>query len=426
MYVCGPTVYDYPHIGNARSVVVYDLLFRLLQRVYGVESINYVRNITDVDDKINIAAKARQITINKLTQEIIEIFTQDMYSLGCLAPTVEPRATEHIEEMIFIIKKLIDKNHAYIANNHVYFSIKSDPSYGKLAGREIEEMIPGSRINIEKNKLHPGDFVLWKPQDAEDDVSSVFDSPWGKGRPGWHIECSAMSYKYLGSDFDIHGGGADLMFPHHTNEMAQSCCAFEDSKYANYWVHNGFLTVNGEKMSKSLGNFTTVRQLLDNNIRGEAIRLVLLLTHYRKPLDFNDKALSDAKKTLDGFYRIVLENPAIVPQQGQADDLNTPAAITTLHEISKAYNKENDVFKKTNYAQKLKASCNLLGLLSNTPQQWFSNEDLDINISNLINERNIAKNNKNWAVADQIRNQLKNYNIILEDKIDGTTTWRKL
>jgi cysteinyl-tRNA synthetase len=303
IYVCGPTVYDRPHLGNARSVVIYDLFFRLFKNIF--PRVTYVRNITDVDDKINAAAKERGISIQELTKKNTDFFYADIDALNVLRPTFEPRATDHIPEMIAMIQKLIAKNHAYENRGHVLFDVESYKNYGALSNRHLDEMIAGSRVEVATYKKNPLDFVLWKPADEQDDPSSIFESPWGKGRPGWHIECSAMSEKYLGADFDIHGGGADLQFPHHENEIAQSCCANDHSHFARFWIHNGFLTVNGEKMSKSLKNFITVRDLLDQGISGVVIRYLLLSTHYRKPFDFNQKALDDAQKSIEKFYSVL-------------------------------------------------------------------------------------------------------------------------
>lgn len=438
MYVCGPTVYDRPHIGNARAVVVYDILFRLLKEIYGNESITYVRNITDVDDKINKAAIERKITIQELTKEITSIFHKDMTALNCLNPTVEPKATEHIKEMIYIIEQLIANNHAYVSNGHVYFSVESDKGYGKLAGREIEDMLAGVRIEVSEDKKHHGDFVLWKPADAEDDQSSIFESPWGKGRPGWHIECSAMSSKYLGNDFDIHGGGADLMFPHHTNEIAQSTCAFKGTHFARHWVHNGFLTVNGEKMSKSLGNFITVRELLEQKVKGEVIRYVLLATHYRKPLDWNDKALSDAQKNLDFFYRakekieeklgkidFTNDKPKQTVVNALNDDLNTPLAFSILHNLASEINKEDDIGKLEGLAKDFLKSADMLGILQLPLAKWFGQDEVSIDIDAYIEKRKEAKLAKNFAEADKIREELLSYGITIEDRPGGVTIWRK-
>lgn len=433
MYVCGPTVYDRPHIGNARSTVVYDLLYRLLTHVYGQKHVLYVRNITDVDDKICDAAKAREISINDLTKEIIGYFEHDMQALNCLSPNIEPKATEHINEMIEIIEKLIKKNHAYIANNHVYFDVSSYKDYTNLSGRSIDDLIAGSRVDISENKKHPADFVLWKPAETDDDTSAIFDSPWGKGRPGWHIECTAMSTKYLGHNFDIHGGGVDLIFPHHTNEIAQSCACFEHSNYARFWVHNGFLTVDGEKMSKSLGNFFTVNELLEKKVPGETIRYILLATHYRKPLNWNDKARSDAQKTLDSFYRIIESrkgeqiNQEYITriEQDLSEDLNSPEALATLHAIAKDFHKTTEQNEKSILANTLYKTGQLLGFFSKKPEEWFGQDDDQLTISE-IEERRKAKLSKNWAKADEIRNNLKAKGVLIEDLPDGTTTWRRI
>lgn len=415
MYVCGPTVYDRPHLGNARSVVVYDVLYRLLCATYGKEHVTYARNITDVDDKINAAAKANNEPISALTTRVEGWFHDDMAALNCLLPTHEPHATAHIAQMITIIQKLIANGNAYVSQGHVLFAVSSYKDYGKLSGRKLDDLIAGARVEVESYKRHPGDFVLWKPADAGDDASSVFDSPWGAGRPGWHIECSAMSSEYLGEHFDIHGGGADLMFPHHENEIAQSCCAAPTSKFANVWVHNGFLTANGEKMSKSLGNFITVKDLLDKGVQGEVIRLAFLMTKYNEPLDWSDKLLSDAKKTLDGWYRqlgIRQEALGISEEflQALADDLNTPKAIALMHGA-----KEGELL----------AMGNLLGLLQQTPESWFKGAGDDSVILAQIDARIAAKKAKNWAEADRIRKELSDAGILLEDRPDGTTDWRK-
>ncbi len=422
MYVCGPTVYDRPHLGNARSVVVYDVLYRLLSHVYGKEHVTYVRNITDVDDKINAAAKANNEPISALTKRVEGWFHEDMAALNCLRPNVEPHATDHIKEMVAIIEKLLTGGHAYVTEGHVLFRVASYHEYGHLSGRKLEDLIAGARVEVESYKENAGDFVLWKPADAGDDPSSVFDSPWGAGRPGWHIECSAMSSKYLGDDFDIHGGGADLMFPHHENEIAQSCCAAPHSHFATTWVHNGFLTVNGEKMSKSLGNFTTVKDVLDKGIKGEDIRLALLMSKYSAPLDWNDKLLHDAKLTLDKFYEHAenVEDVDEVPEsflEALLDDLNTPRAFAILHSIG-------------NYKYAISA-LKLLGFLQESYEQRFEKKTLldtvldEAWIKIQINERISAKKSKNWTRADEIRKILAEQGIILEDRPDGSTDWRR-
>jgi cysteinyl-tRNA synthetase len=427
LYVCGPTVYDYPHIGNGRSAVVYDLLYRILCHMFN-KNVTYVRNITDVDDKINARAKELDIDIKTLTEKTTNDFHTDMNYLLCLSPTHEPKATENIDGMISIIDKLLQNNHAYISNNHIYFHTESFKDYCNLSSRNLDDMIAGVRIEVAEGKKHPADFVLWKPAKNDDDISSIFKSPWGFGRPGWHIECSTMSHRYLGENFDIHGGGADLIFPHHTNEIAQSCCAFPESKYARYWVHNGFLTVNGEKMSKSLGNFITIRDLANRSLKGEAVRYMMLSTHYRKPLDFTQKSLDDAKISLDYLYRALdnysekeHENINMEFLEILLDDLNSSAAFAHLHNLAKNIHKENDHKIKRKLQGELKASAGLMGFLQD--QEWFGVENAEIDA--LIEKRIQAKNSKNWAEADNIRTQIEAMGIILEDTPNGNTIWRK-
>ncbi len=414
MYVCGPTVYARPHLGNARSVVVYDVLYRLLRHLYpGENRVTYVRNITDVDDKINKAAMENGETIQALTGRVTGWFHDDMDALNCLRPTHEPRATQYIPHMIAMIEKLIANGNAYVAEGHVLFDVTSDADYGLLSGRTVEEQQAGARIAVESYKKNPGDFVLWKPADSEDDASSKFDSPWGEGRPGWHIECSAMSTDLLGDTFDLHGGGADLKFPHHENEIAQSCCANPGSEFAKCWVHNGFLTVNGEKMAKSLGNFITVRDLLDKNVHGEVIRLALLSAKYNEPLNWTDKLVEDAKKTLDKFYRqLPIARVSKAPQafiEALCEDLNIPRAISQMHDAS---------------PDEMLAMGQLLGVFASSSEQWFKGDTED-DIDALVAARAAAKAAKNWAEADRIRDELKAQGIILEDRPDGTTDWRK-
>jgi cysteinyl-tRNA synthetase len=432
IYVCGQTVYDRPHIGNIRSVVVYDILYRVLLEKYGKDKVLYIRNITDVDDKINAAAKKGNISIKELTAKMIKYFNEDVRALNCLKPNMEPKATEHISDMIQMISTLITNKNAYLSNGHVYFDVSSFKDYGKLSRRNIDELIAGSRVEISQDKKTPEDFVLWKPADKEDDVSSIFDSLWGKGRPGWHIECSAMSTKYLGKNFDIHGGGVDLIFPHHTNEIAQSRSCYKDSSYAQYWVHNGFLTVEGKKMSKSLGNFFTVRELLNQGIEGEVIRYIYLSTHYRKPLNWTQKSLENAKKALDNFYRVIqnhqfkLADITLDKRISEAlyNDLNTPEALGLMHDMVKAYNKATtDDAKKTIAANLYRAGI-LLGLFYTTPKKWLKIGD-DSDVTELIQQRSEAKKNKDWQKADEIRDKLHSMSIALEDHPDGTTTWHK-
>lgn len=437
LYVCGPTVYDRPHLGNARSAIIYDMFYRLFLQNF--KEVKYVRNITDVDDKINKAAKERGIDIKSLTDEFIDYYNKDMNELGLLRPSEEPRATEHIQEMVDIIEKLIDNGHAYESEGHVLFDVKSYDQYGKLSRRDVDEMIAGARVEVADFKKDPLDFVLWKPALQGDDQSSIFDSPWSQGRPGWHIECSAMSSKYLGTSFDIHGGGADLQFPHHENEIAQSKCAHKGSDYAKYWIHNGFLTVNGEKMSKSLKNFISVCDLLDKGKNGAVIRLALLSSHYRKPLDFNDKLLADSNKAITKFYNCFDQSDLQQYQKNRvevaamksqflpemidilSDDLNLPLAIAYLHQVAKKIDK-NDQQQRLDFIQLL----DFVGLydenfLATKNQGAKINEE---EILRLIEERKIAKQNKDYAKADQVRDQLKSLGVIIEDKAGGETIWK--
>lgn len=440
MYVCGPTVYDRAHLGNARAMVIFDVLYRLLNNLY--PKVTYVRNITDVDDKINAAAKEKGEDISLLTARTIAAFHHDMKALNLLEPAVEPRATEHIHKMVTMIEQLVLQGHAYSAQGHVLFNVEAYPDYGQLSRRSRDEMIDGARVEVAPYKKNPGDFVLWKPA-AEDEPG--WDSPWGRGRPGWHIECSAMSTSYLGVDFDIHGGGADLQFPHHENEIAQSACAFKGSSYARYWVHNGFLTVNGEKMSKSLGNFITVHDLLEKDVRGEAIRYALLATHYSKPLDWNEKGLEDAKKALDSFYNALSHSgPHEIPNQENiflnkmpeailealSDDLNTPKALAVLHQLAKEVNKAQDPHERSRLAGELQLGGWLLGLLNEKPADWLKKTDSspeeEERILMLITERSNAKKAKNWGESDRIRDMLAAEGVILEDKPGGVTEWRRV
>jgi len=440
-YVCGPTVYDRPHLGNARSVVVYDLFYRIFRVFF--DKLTYVRNITDVDDKINNSAKEQGISITQLTAKITEFFHQDTDALNVLRPDFEPKATENIDEMIKMIENLIKKGHAYENSGHVLFDVSSFKDYGCLSNRNLEEMIAGARIEVANYKKNPLDFVLWKPADDQDDQSSKFASPWGMGRPGWHIECSAMSSKYLGENFDIHGGGADLQFPHHENEIAQSICANNSHKFANYWIHNGFLTVNGEKMSKSLKNFITVRDLLDQGISGSVIRLLFLTTHYRKPLDFNDKALEDAKKSIAKFYENLSDDLFLNYDEVEqvfknldfsndedyylkqaikflADDCNVAKVIALLHEVSKISKKD------ANVKRQLALILSFLGLFDKDLLKKQANpvNQIDQNyIEQQINLRLEAKKNKDYQLADQIRQDLLKKGILLEDVAGGKTNF---
>jgi len=433
MYVCGPTVYDHPHIGNARSVVVYDILYRILIEIYGKEHIKYVRNITDVDDKIIDNAKAKGIEISELAIKTTEDFHYAMDYLNCLRPNFEPKATEHIAEMINIIEKLINSGHAYILENHVYFEVVKAKDYTVLSGRNLDEMIDYVRIEKSKLKKHPSDFVLWKPANLDEDWSANFDSPWGRGRPGWHIECSAMSHKYLGEDFDIHGGGSDLIFPHHTNEIAQSTCAFPSSLFARYWVHNGFLTCSFEKMSKSLGNFITVKDLIEQGIEADVLRLFLMSTHYRKPLDYNDKAIEDGRKMVNYWYRAIegleLDYSIQIPgdfMNALLDDMNISLGVKIINDYAKLVFTSDDQVEKHNNASLLLACTRMLGLMIKTDSEWFHKETEEGLINDMLLKRSKAKLERNWVVADKIRQELYDKNIVLEDRKDGTSSWKKI
>ena len=426
MYVCGPTVYDFPHVGNARPVIVFDLLFRLLRRIYGIDNVTYVRNITDVDDKIITAASENNEDIKSLTERTIKFFHDDANYIGALEPTFEPKATDYINDMIEIISSLIEKDYAYVSEDNVLFSASKFSKYGQLSGKNLEEMIAGSRVEVESFKRSSSDFVLWKPSKSSE---PGWDSPWGKGRPGWHIECSAMSEKLLGKNFDIHGGGQDLIFPHHENEIAQSECA-NNEKFANFWLHNGFVNVEGNKMSKSEGNFVTVNQL-KQKYQGEVIRLAMISTHYRQPLNWTENNLIECKKTLDKWYQLISENNFSFDNEkissevinALEDDLNTPKAISVLHQLYKDC-KSND----RNTVETFLSSANFLGILMHTSSEWLSwgKEKLSIDekqIELLISERKSARDNGNFEKADKIRNDLEHKGILLEDN-KGKTTWR--
>lgn len=438
MYVCGPTVYDRAHIGNGRAAVVFDTFFKLLRAVY--PKVTYVRNITDIDDKINKKITETGRSLADITNEVTGYYHDDMGYMNVELPTIEPRATHHIPEMIDLIQRLIDRDHAYEAEGHVLFSVKSMETYGQFSNRSLDDMIAGARVEVAPYKKYAGDFVLWKPSDAE---TPGWDSPWGRGRPGWHLECSAMSIKYLGQDFDIHGGGEDLVFPHHENEIAQSCCAYPGSKFAKYWVHNSHLIVGGEKMSKSLGNFFTVHDL-KSKYPGEVLRCVLLYTHYRQKLDITDEKYNEAWQVLNQLYtslqnihisdeeleafQIDSESPFM---QAMRDDLNTSLAIKKLIEISQKINKSDDESEQKDLALALKSYGAIIGLLTCDADEWFrwmpdeSNANIsEAEIVELITKRNEARQEKNFQEADNIRDQLKEKGIILEDKA-GETFWKR-
>lgn len=434
MYVCGPTVYDRAHLGNAKTPVTFDILFRLLRHVYGAEHVTYVSNITDVDDKILNKHKETGKSIREITEQTYQWYIDDMDKLNVMAPDYRPRATEYIDEMIELVRLLLANGHAYEASGHVLFSVDSMPGYGYLSGRSMKEMLAGARIEIADYKKNPADFILWKPSEPG---QPGWNSPWGYGRPGWHLECSAMSSKLLGDSFDIHGGGSDLIFPHHENECAQSLCAHPHSKFAQYWVHSGMLMVDGVKMSKSLGNFYTIDQVLEK-APAEALRLLFLTTHYHQPFNFTFEGLAQAKATLDKFYNALLrvkDVPAAEEAADErvvaalADDLNTPLALTYLHEITNALNKAETENEQARLKGRLLAAAGLLGLLWQNPESWFksgiANGGLDAaSIEAKIAERVAAKKNKDYALADKIRNELKEQGIILEDTPSGTT-WKK-
>ena len=420
MYVCGPTVYDDPHIGNARPIVIFDILFKILKNKYS--SVTYVRNITDVDDKIIKSSNEKKISISDLTQTVIKSFSEDCNYLNCEIPTAQPKATEHIDLMIEMVSELIKKGFAYENNKHVYFEVKKFEDYGQLSNKKLEELIAGSRIEVSDNKKNSEDFVLWKPS-LENEPS--WGSPWGKGRPGWHLECSAMSKKFLGNEFDIHGGGIDLIFPHHENEIAQSRCANDTKVFANYWLHNAFITMSNEKMAKSQGNILKIKDFR-GKVSGQVLRLALISAHYKQPLDWNDKLLDDCQNTIDKWYNAYLpsnkelEDEIIQPLY---DDINTPGYIANLHKLYDKANKGNDVDK-----QIFNSACNFIGLLQETKEEWLDYKKGKIDISeteieNKIELRNQARADKNYAEADNIRDYLLDKGVLIEDK-DGKTIWK--
>ncbi|MAF84625.1 MAG: cysteine--tRNA ligase [Gammaproteobacteria bacterium] len=432
MYVCGPTVYSAPHIGNARPAVVFDVLARLLRSRY---ALTYARNITDVDDKINAAAQEQGVGISEITDEFAAVYHADMQALGVAKPDLEPRATEHIGQIITMISGLIDSGHAYAADGHVLFRVSAFPAYGGLSRRDQRELLAGARVEVAPYKEEPGDFVLWKPSPAE---LPGWESPWGRGRPGWHIECSAMAAEHLGQTIDIHGGGNDLIFPHHENEIAQSTCVHGGKLFARFWLHNGFVNVHDTKMSKSLGNIVLVRDLLAQ-APGEVIRLALLNGHYRQPLDWSDQLLTEMKRKLDRLYGTLRDiegwqsvwqttepDPAFVA--ALEDDLNTPKALAALFDLSHAANRSELSEERVQAAAQLRASADWMGLLSVEPEQWFT-AGPDANLDNaaidqLLAERNAARAQKDFATADRIRDELAAQGISIEDGA-GDTRWRR-
>ena len=420
MYVCGPTVYDDPHIGNARPLVIFDILFKLLKNEFS--SVTYVRNITDIDDKIIKSSQEQKISSKELTEKVTKSFLDDCKFLNCDNPTYQPKATEHIDLMVEMINGLIKKGFAYENKKHVYFEVKKFSDYGKLSNKNLEDLVAGSRVEISENKKNSEDFVLWKPSNNDE---PAWDSPWGKGRPGWHLECSAMSKKFLGNEFDIHGGGIDLIFPHHENEIAQSRCANDTKVFANYWVHNAFITMSNEKMAKSQGNILKIKDF-KNKISGQIIRLALMSAHYKQPLDWNDKLLSDCEGTLDKWYKLYSSKLKSVKVSDEIlkplyEDLNTPGYIANLHKLYEKANKgENiDLFV---------SACKFVGLMNETTEQWneFKKNRVSITeseIENMLGLRDKARENKNYNEADRIRDELLDKGVLIEDK-DGKTLWK--
>ena len=422
VYVCGPTVYDDPHIGNARPLVVFDILFKILKSKFS--SVTYVRNITDVDDKIIKSSNEKNISITDLTKKVIKSFHEDCKYLNCENPSQEPKATEHIDLMIEMISQLIKKGFAYENNKHVYFEVKKFNDYGKLSNKKIEELVAGSRVEVSDNKKNSEDFVLWKPS-LENEPS--WDSPWGLGRPGWHLECSAMSKKFLGNEFDIHGGGIDLIFPHHENEIAQSRCANNNDVFANYWVHNGFITMSNEKMAKSQGNILKIKDF-KNKIDGQVLRLALMSSHYKQQLDWNDQLINNCQNTINKWYQsyVNLNKKVLIPDEflnPLNDDLNTPGYIANLHRLYekslKGNLKDKEIFT---------SACNFIGLLDVDKDTWEQSKKMKTKLSEKdilakIDERNKARDNKDYTLADKIRDELLQNDVLLEDK-DGKTTWK--
>ena len=420
MYVCGPTVYDDPHIGNARPIVIFDILFKVLQKKFS--NVTYVRNITDVDDKIIKSSKEKNISISDLTQTVIKSFNEDCNYLNCENPSQQPKATEHIDLMIEMISELIKKGFAYENNQHVYFEVKKFDDYGKLSNKKLEDLIAGSRIEVSDNKKNSEDFVLWKPSKNNE---PSWESPWGKGRPGWHLECSAMSKKFLGNEFDIHGGGIDLIFPHHENEIAQSRCANETKVFANYWVHNAFITMSNEKMAKSQGNILKIKDF-KKKISGQVLRLALMSAHYKQPLDWNDKLLNDCYNTIDKWYSVYTSEIKSIKISDEIlkplyEDLNTPGYIAKLHQLFEKANNGED-------KELFISACKFVGLLNENSHQWqnYKKNNASINeteIKEKIDLRNKARENKDYEKADEIRDELLDKGVLIEDK-DGKTIWK--
>ena len=427
MYICGPTVYSYPHIGNARGPVIFDILAGLLKREY---ELIYVRNITDLDDKIYEAAKSEQSDVSEITERYTKIYHQDISALGVKDPDIEPRATDHIKEMIEMIESLLAKGYAYENEGHVLFSVDSYSDYGSLSNRQHEDQIAGSRVAIAAYKKNPRDFVLWKPSTPD---LPGWESPWGVGRPGWHLECSTMAKKYLGETLDIHGGGSDLIFPHHENECAQSICSHKGKPFANFWVHHGMIDFNNTKMSKSEGNLLLIRDLL-KEIPGEVVRMALISTHYRKPINWSNELIKDSKKKLDRLYGAIRKidifqnaEPSNEVLLALADDLNTPKALSALFNIVKLINNSEDPMERDKYASTLMASASLLGLMTLSADEWFKTTPKGVltreEIEHLITQRERARKSKNFSESDRIRDDLLQKGVVIEDGPDGTE-WR--
>ena len=424
MYVCGPTVYDDPHIGNARPLVVFDILYKVLKCKFGENKVTYVRNITDIDDKIIKSSLEKKISTKELTEKVTKKFHDDCLFLFCEKPTKEPKATENISLMIEMINKLISNGYAYLNNDHVYFEVKKFHDYGKLSNKKLDELIAGSRVEVSENKKNPEDFVLWKPSI---DNEPSWESPWGNGRPGWHLECSVMSKKYLGDKFDIHGGGRDLIFPHHENEIAQSRCANENETFANYWIHNGFITMSNEKMAKSQGNILKIGDF-KNKLNGQVLRLALISAHYKQSLDWNNKLIDDCQNTINKWYEahVELNESVLIPEEYLEplyDDLNTPGYIANLHKLfdkaQQGETKDKKIFT---------SACNFIGLLTESKTKWLDFKKNKLNISekeieDKILERDKARENKNFELADKIRDELLNKGVLIEDK-NGKTIWK--
>ena len=428
VYLCGPTVYNYAHIGNARPAVVFDVLNRLLRHHY--PQVLFARNITDVDDKINKQSQQSGESIQTISGKYAKAYNEDLAALNVLPPDIEPHATEHIAEMIVMIQTLIDKGHAYEQDGHVLFDVTTYSDYGQLSKRDLNDMLAGARVDVADYKKNPGDFVLWKP--SSDDLPG-WDSPWGRGRPGWHIECSAMAAKHLGQVIDIHCGGQDLIFPHHENEIAKSCCANDEPLFARYWLHNGFITMSDQTMSKSLGNIELIRDVIKEH-HGEVVRWVLLSAHYRQSVNWSARSIAQARKTLDRLYQI-LADTADINHTDQApdnelvaaldDDLNTPQAFARLIALAKDLQKATNAHQQADYKGRLLASARLLGVLQTDPQHWFADkqdtdEGLKARIESLIQEREAARNNKDWQRSDDIRDELAAMGVVIEDSADGT------